>query len=325
MRYAKLHGCQNAYVYVTARDLGAADPADTARRVAATPAAGGIGSDGLIVHAPTRDADVRMVMYNADGSRAAMCGNGVRALAKWVLDNDARAGKMLAHGKSLDEVHSALGDLRSAFDRILCWMKTPCRADFSVRLLTVATDSGVKPIVALLVDGRVIVASVDVGLAQLSLANLGSVRPRTSKPHLLDEPMTVADEQFAITCVDVGNLHAVAFVPDVGAVALPIVGRALECHELFPDRANIHFATIESRTRIIMRPWERGSGATAACGTGACAVLAAAAARGAADLECEVVQPGGSVCVCLEPVADLCWRAHLVGPAELVETGSWPR
>jgi diaminopimelate epimerase len=345
--------------------LDGADPADLARWVSRVPPHG-IGADGLILYGPSRTADVCMTVYNADGSRAAMCGNGIRALGKWVLESDPNAGTTLAYEANLPGaarrqrtvgiahptwLPEELGDLRSSFARVLAWTGAPESAACSVRRLTVETDSGIKVITALLAGNVVLAAAVDVGIATLDLTGLGPARPRTNEARLVDEPVVVAGTTFALTCVDVGNLHAVVFVPDVDAIALEDVGPAIERHVLFPDRVNVHFVAVKSRTRLIMRPWERGSGATAACGTGACAAVTAAVARrkgvrlnsperpfgcvaqiqpdtlsavDRSNLEAEVAQPGGSVCVRLDPVAAYAWRAHLIGTAELVETGTWP-
>jgi diaminopimelate epimerase len=324
MKYAKLHGCQNAYIYIDAQDLTSQDPTELARQVSAQPPAG-IGADGLILYGPSAAADARMTIYNADGSRAAMCGNGVRALGKWILDNDPAAGRMLATATPFDRLGDRLPDLTMAFCRVLNRAQVPPNARLTVRSLSIETDSGVKVITALQHEGAVIAAAVEIGLATLDLAGLGASRPRTPLTRLLNEPLHAAGQEFAITCVAVGNLHAVVFVPDVAAVPLATFGAALESHPLFPDRVNVHFVTIRDRDSLQMRPWERGSGATPACGTGACAALTAAVARGAADLEAEVAQPGGEVWIRLNPLGVDRWNVQMVGPTELVEVGAWPR
>ncbi|HRX85173.1 MAG TPA: hypothetical protein P5572_09160 [Phycisphaerae bacterium] len=322
MKYAKLHGCQNAYIYADSREI-TGEPAAIARAVAAPPPRG-IGADGLITYGPSDVADVRMTVYNADGSRAAMCGNGARALAKWILDNDPAIGKTISTAAPLAALAERLAPLAGAFAQALTGRGVPADAPLAVRSLSVETDSGVKTITALLRDGAVIVAAVHAGLATLRLDGIGPAQPRIDGDRMVDVPLTAAGATVQVTCVLVGNLHAVVFVPDTDAFPFGTYGPALECHAIFPDRVNVHFVTVEHRSRLRMRPWERGSGPTPACGTGACAALAAAVVRGAAELEAEIVQPGGSVCVCLIPDDPDQWHAHLIGPAELVETGSWP-
>lgn len=323
MHYAKLHGCQNAYVYMPAAEV-TGDPAALAREVSAPPPRG-IGSDGLILYGPSSRADARMVVYNADGSRAAMCGNGIRALAKWLLDSDPAVGRPCGGPAPHAALAERLGPLAGAYERVLAAQAVPGDAELAVREISIESDSGVRTIEAVLREGCVVAAAVDAGVATLALGELAEVRPQSPQPRLVDEPIRAAGSTYRITCVVVGNLHAVIFVPDAAAVALDVAGPAIECHALFPDRVNVHFVTVASPQRLIMRPWERGSGATPACGTGACAALAAAVALGRAECAAQVEQPGGTLGVHLAAEGEGQWRAHLIGPAELVETGHWPR
>jgi len=318
MRYAKLHGCQNAYVYVDAEAIGKADPGEVAQRISAPRARGGVGSDGLIIVGPSRTGDVRMRMFNADGSPGAMCGNGVRALAKWVLEREASSGCTLARCSCLAEAHAAAVAHCAPLARALARWSLPAAGSFELRRLRVETDSGVKTIHALCADGSMRLAAVDMGMVTRALEGHGPARPRTTSDHC---QVTVDGVSYTLDLVSVGNLHAVIGVEDVDAVDLPRVGSAIERHAIFPDRANVNFLQRIDAVTIRQRTWERGSGATQACGTGACA-SAFALAR---DEELvEVRQPGGRVLVFLgprSPEGDR--RAYLIGDAELTETGDW--
>lgn len=318
MHYARLHGCQNAYVYVDAEAIGPADPGEVAQRISAPRARGGVGSDGLIIVGPSRTGDVRMRMFNADGSQGAMCGNGVRALAKWVLEREATTGCTLVRCGCLAEARAAAvahcPPLACALDR---W-PLPAAGLIELRRLRVETDSGVKTIHALCVDGSMRLAAVDMGMVTRALEGLGPARPRTTSDRC---QVSVDGVSFTLDLISVGNLHAVIGVEDVDAVDLQRVGSAIERHAIFPDRTNVNFVQRIDAVTFRQRTWERGSGATQACGTGACA----SAFAFAQDEELvEVRQPGGSVLVFLDPrtsAGDR--RAHLIGDAELTETGDW--
>jgi diaminopimelate epimerase len=315
MQYAKLAGCQNAYVFVPADALGAQSGARLAVRVSRE-----LGSDGLIVWQRDADADVRMIVYNADGSRAKMCGNGIRALAKWVLEQHADWGECLAGPGSLRAIQAdpRIAPCRWIGAIVLEESQDDDESNWAVHRLRVATDAGIKRIDALMHGGTMRRAVVDMGIARIIPPDTGSA----GAVHAC----AVAGRQYAFTIVDVGNLHAVVFVADPAAVDIARIGPAIAGHDCLADRANVHFVAVQDRRQLTLRPWERGSGATAACGTGACAGLAAAVADGRAEPRAVVTQPGGDVEVHLEPIAGALdrWRADLIGTAELLATGDWP-
>ena len=228
--FTKMHGIGNDYVYVDGFEVKLADPAEVARRV--SPRHVGIGSDGLIVIQPSETADCRMEMYNADGSRGEMCGNGVRCVGK------------------------------------LVWERGIARRN----PLRVETDAGVKTLELVVNGDRVTQVTVDMGEPVLEPAR---IPVRAEGTRIVDAPLEVAGRTWRITCVSMGNPHCVVFVPEVSSLDLPAIGPRFERHELFPKRVNTEFVRVISRNELEMRVWERGSGETQACGTGACAVAVA--------------------------------------------------
>lgn len=275
MNFTKMHGLGNDYVYVDCFHALVADPVALARRISARHT--GVGSDGLILIVPSPCADVRMVMYNADGSRAQMCGNGIRCVAKYAVENGLAPGPRL----------------------------------------TIETDAGVKAAECLLRESLVHAVRVDMGRPSLDPTALPAA---VGAEPMVDYPLSVDGRKLAVTCVSMGNPHAVVFVDDVETVALSRVGPLIENAPQFPQRINVHFVRVESRARVRMRTWERGTGATQACGTGACAVCVAGAVTGRTDRTIEAVLPGGLLTI--EWAADE--HVYMTGPAVEVFRGTWP-
>ena len=254
LAFTKLHGCGNDYVYVVADRLRPADPAALARRVSDRRC--GIGGDGLIMLCPSTTADVRMEMYNADGSRGEMCGNGIRCVAR---------------------LHYELSGGR----------KNP---------IVVDTDCGPKSIALKLEGGRAVGATVDMGAPILE----GREIPVDRDGRVIDFPLEVGGREYRITAVSMGNPHCVVFVEDDGVFGLDDaefarLGRQFEHHPFFPRRVNTEFILPVSRNRLKMRVWERGSGETLACGTGACAAQVAAVLTDRADRSATVELRGGNL------------------------------
>ncbi len=276
MRFTKMHGCGNDYVYIDGWEETVADPAATA--VAVSDRHFGIGGDGLILVLPDEDADVRMRMFNADGSEAQMCGNGIRCVAKYAWD----------HGRS---------------------RANPMR---------VATGAGTKTLdLALDAEGKVATATVDMGSPILDAARIPVNVPQG---RAVDVSIRTASRVFQMTCVSMGNPHAVIFVEDVASVPLEALGPQLETHPRFPERVNVHFVEVHSRGEVTMRTWERGSGVTLACGTGAAAVCVAGVLNRRTDREVLAHLPGGDL--------RLAWRERddhvfMTGPATEVFAGEW--
>lgn len=284
MRFTKMHGIGNDYVYVNGFSERVDDPATVAIRVADRHF--GIGSDGLILILPATvpGAHCRMRMFNADGSEGEMCGNGIRCVAKYVWD----------HGVA---------------------RHNPLRVETGRGVLTLDLTTGP--------DGRVLLVTVDMGEPVLDLAGVPVGADRVmpaGRPHeYLLPPHGAWDGHTPAVFASTGNPHAVLFVNDVTTVPLEAVGPALERHPAFPRRANIHFAQVVSRDEVIMRTWERGSGITLACGTGASAVAVCGALTGRTNRRVLAHLPGGDL--------TLEWRDNhhvfMTGPATEVFSGEW--
>jgi diaminopimelate epimerase len=277
MRFTKMHGIGNDYVYVNCFTEQVADPTALARAVSDRHF--GIGGDGLILVLPSKAADVRMRMFNADGSESQMCGNGIRCVAKFAYD----------HGLS--------------------------RAN----PMKVETGAGVKTIqLTIGAGGKVSAASVDMGEPIIEPAR---IPVRLDGSRAVNVPIDTSMGRLEMTCVSMGNPHMVACVSDVAAVPLEQIGPELENHQLFPQRINVHFVQVHSLSEVTMRTWERGSGITLACGTGASAVCVAGVLSGRSGREILAHLPGGDL--------RLAWREadnHVLmsGPATEVFSGDWP-
>ena len=278
MRFTKMQGLGNDYVYVDCFERQVADPVTLAKRISDRHF--GVGSDGLILIMPSMAADVRMQMFNADGSEAQMCGNGVRCVAKYAFD----------HGLS------------------------------AANPMRVETAAGVKEIELVIgEDGKVSRATVDMGEPILTPAKIPVKIPGSTK--VVEVPIRTSSNAYTTTCVSMGNPHAVMFVDDVRAVPLESVGPQIEHHPLFPQRVNAHFVQVHSEREVTMRTWERGSGITLACGTGASAVCVAGVLAGKSGRAITAHLPGGDL--------KLQWReannhVYMTGPATEVFTGDWP-
>ena len=282
MRFTKMHGIGNDYVYVDCvRAAPPRDPAALSRAISDRHF--GVGSDGLILICPSERADARMRMFNADGSEAEMCGNGLRCVAKYVHDHGIATKPQL-------KIESGRG------------------------VLTV--DLEVK-------DSKAVRVRVNMGEPILKSADIPTALPGDPP---VNARLTVDGSDFAVTCVSMGNPHAMAYVedswfgaPDPDPVAK--FGPKIEHHAAFPRRTNVHFVKIHSPSEVTMRTWERGSGITLACGTGACAVCVAGVLTGRTGRKILAHLPGGDLELEWSE-ADNC--VYMTGPATEVFTGEWP-
>lgn len=238
MKFTKMHGIGNDYIYVNCFEETVKDPAAVARFVSDRHF--GIGGDGLILIKPSEIADCEMEMYNLDGSRGAMCGNGIRCVAKYAYD----------HG---------IVDKTS---------------------ISVATGSGVKYLDLTVENGKVSMVKVNMGAPVLTAKEIPMI---AETPHVINAPLTVDGREYQVTAVSMGNPHAVTFLDEIDHLDLEKLGPSFENHPAFPDRVNTEFVKVIDRHTLQMRVWERGSGETLACGTGACAVTVAAVLNDLAD------------------------------------------
>jgi len=285
-----MHGLGNDYVYVNCFEEQVEDPANLARIVSDRHK--GIGSDGLILICPSQTADVRMRIFNADGSEAEMCGNGIRCCAKYSYEH-----KLAEAGGSL----SIPG-------------QPPCPASFKIE-----TGSGVLA-VGLIIDDSDKVQKVCVNMGEPGLA-AKDIPVNLPVKEVIEQPMMFQSRAFVMTCVSMGNPHAVFFRDDLATIRLEKFGPVIENHSIFPNRVNVHFVQVENPTEFTMRTWERGSGTTLGCGTGACACCVAAVLTGRGERVCTVHLPGGEL--------DLNWSeenncVYMTGPAVEVFEGTWP-
>lgn len=275
MKFTKMHGCGNDYVYVNCFQERVENPGEISRKISDRHF--GIGSDGLILIQPSDRADFRMEMYNADGSEGSMCGNGIRCVAKYVYDY-------------------GLTDKTS---------------------LSIDTKSGIKNLELLIEDGKVAQVTVDMGSPILDAASIPVIMGN-GKSTILNEPITVGNQEYHMTAVSMGNPHAVVFVENTETFPLEIVGPLFETHEFFPDRVNTEFVQILDRHTANMRVWERGSGETWACGTGTCASVVAAVINGLTEEEVLVHLLGGDLLIRYDREQN---RVFMTGPATTVFEG----
>ena len=272
---------------------------------------------------PSPTADARVEMYNADGSRMKMCGNGIRCAARFLLELEPQAGTVVyppLQGAELikrlqtesDHNHNHQPILARTVNAIA--LPSPL-STIEIRSLALETDAGLRQLYVYLTNGRADMITVDAGPASLCLAEMACT---LSGETAIDRPVTVGGYQYEITCISTGNLHGVVFTDDLATIKLHKQGPALECASFFPDRANIHFVQVLAPDHLKMIIWERGSGPTRACGTGACAAVIAASTTGRASPACVVDQPGGRLLVDLVNDA-----VYLTGEAMIVCSGTW--
>ncbi|MBN1787824.1 MAG: diaminopimelate epimerase [Sedimentisphaerales bacterium] len=290
MQFTKMHGIGNDYVYVDCFTQTVSDPAALAPLISDRHR--GVGADGLILICPSKIADVRMRMFNADGSEAQMCGNGIRCLAKYAYEH-------------------SLGRKSGPFS-------VPGGNTFPVSL-RVETGRGILTL-GLQIDNNNKVEKICVNMAQPILVP-AKIPVVLKGDDVINAPIDIQGRQMLMTCVSMGNPHAVFFVDDLSAIELEKLGPAIENHKLFPERINAHFVRVDSAGEFTMVTWERGSGATLACGTGACACCVAAVLTNRCARAVKANLPGG--------ILELNWSeadncVYMTGPATEVFTGNWP-
>ena len=275
MKFTKMQGIGNDYVYVNCFEETVKNPAAVARYVSDRHF--GIGSDGLILIKPSDIADCEMDMYNLDGSQGAMCGNGIRCVAKYVYD----------YGIVKKEN------------------------------ISVSTKSGIKYLDLTVRDGKVALVRVNMGSPVLTASQIPVV---SSTEEMINAPLKVNGETYYITAVSMGNPHAIVYMADVDHLDIGEIGPYFENHMAFPDRVNTEFVEVLDDHTLKMRVWERGSGETLACGTGACAVAVASILNGHVDGEKPVTVKllGGDLEIFWDRQENL---VYMTGPAKIVFEG----
>ena len=274
MKFTKMQGCGNDYVYVNCFKETIENPSELAIKLSNRNF--GIGSDGLILICPSDVADVRMEMYNADGSRSQMCGNGVRCVGKYSYD----------YGIVNKDV------------------------------ITVETLAGIKTLQLEIENDKVVRVTVDMGAP---IVEPSLVPVKAEGDVVIAKPIVVDGTEYEITCVSMGNPHAITFVEDTNNIGdIEVIGPKFEHHEMFPERTNTEFIQVLSETEINMRVWERGSGETLACGTGACASVYACILNGKTKDEVTVHLLGGDLWIKYDRESG---HIFMTGPAVVVFDG----
>lgn len=269
MKFTKMQGLGNDYVYVNCFQEKIEYPEETARRVSDRNY--GVGSDGLILICPSEVADFEMKMYNADGSRGEMCGNGMRCVGKYVYDY-------------------GLTDQTS---------------------ISVDTLAGIKYLDLTVEDQKVKRIRVNMGSPKLAPDQVPMI---AQGDRVINEPLLVDGSVYGVTAVSMGNPHAVVFVEDVKSLDLEEIGPKFEHHDRFPNRVNTEFVKVLDSTTVEMRVWERGSGETLACGTGACAVAVACILNGLTEDAVTVKLLGGDLFIQWDRQQNI---VYMTGPAEV--------
>ena len=275
MKFTKMHGCGNDYIYVdgSKEQIPAEDKPELVKRLSDRHF--GIGGDGVIFINPSKEADFEMEMYNMDGTRAEMCGNGIRCVAKFVYDKgltDQRTVSIVSCGK--------------------------------VKYLELNVE-----------NGKVSTVKVNMGAPVLKASDIPVI---ADGEEVISEQIEVGEEIYKMTCVSMGNPHAVVFVDDVASLPLEKIGPLFENHVRFPKRINTEFVKVLDSETIEMRVWERGTGETLACGTGACASVAACILNGLTGEEVTVKLLGGNLQIRWDRSENL---VYMTGPASTVFEG----
>ena len=275
MRFTKMHGIGNDYLFINCFEEYVSDPARLALQMCRDHT--GVGADGIVLIEPGESSPFAMRIFNRDGSEAEMCGNAVRCIGKYVYE----------------------------------------RGLTKETQFTLGTKAGLKEVKLHVMDGKVVEVTVDMGTPELKPEKIPVLLPGET---VLRHRLQLMGQTWFITCVSMGNPHCVTFVRDPEVLDLPAIGPMFEHHPLFPRRANVEFVRVISRSILQMRVWERGSGETLACGTGACAALVAAVLCGHSDRTVQMKLAGGNL--------TLNWNAednhvYQTGPAAFVFDGEW--
>lgn len=273
MKFTKMHGCGNDYVYVDCTKNSIDHIPETAIKVSDRHF--GIGADGLILIKTSETADFTMDMYNNDGSRGKMCGNGIRCVAKYVYDNGLTNKKRIK----------------------------------------IETLSGIKELDLTVENGKVTYVTVDMGTP---ITKPSLIPVISEKEIIVKEPINIEGQSYEITCVSMGNPHAVVFASEVKNLPLDRIGPLFEHNMIFPERINTEFVRVIDRSHIEMRVWERGSGETLACGTGSCASVVACVLNDLTDNNVTVTLLGGELKIFYDKDKN---KVFMTGPAEKVFDG----
>jgi len=273
MKFTKMHGLGNDYIYVNCLDDNIENPSAAAKLLSDRHF--GIGSDGLVLILPSTEADFLMRMFNSDGSEAEMCGNAIRCVGKYVYDNGFT----------------------------------------NKTTIKVQTLAGIKVLELNVQNGKVALVRVDMGEPILEPQR---IPVKSDLDRFIAKPVYLDGKTYSVTCVSIGNPHAVTYVEDVSKFPIEQIGPKMEIHNLYPKKINSEFVQILDRSTLKMRVWERGAGETLACGTGACAVLVASVLNGLSDRKAAVKLLGGDLIIEWDERDN---HVYMTGPAVKVFDG----
>lgn len=273
MRFTKMHGLGNDYVYVNCFLEKVENPAEAA--VIISNRHFGVGSDGLVLILPSDVADFKMRMFNSDGSESEMCGNAIRCVGKYVYD-----------------------------------YKLTSKTEVSIE-----TAAGIKYLIMTVENDKVVLVQVDMGEPVLEPS---LIPVKGNDTVFISQPVEVDGVIYDITCVSMGNPHAVTYVDDLKNLDIQVIGPKIENHSLFPNRINAEFVKVIDKQTLEMRVWERGAGETLACGTGACAVLVASVLNNLCKRKANVRLLGGDLLIEWNEQDN---RVYMTGPAVKVFDG----
>lgn len=275
MKFTKMHGLGNDYIYIDCFKEKIEKPSKLAKEMSDRHF--GVGSDGIVLIMPSQIADFKMRIFNSDGSEAEMCGNGIRCFGKYVFDN-----KM---------------------------------TDKSV--VSVETLGGIKILHMITEEGKVTLVKVDMGEPILEPSRIPAI---SNKDKFISEEIEINDKKYKVSCVSMGNPHAIVYLDDIDKLEIEKIGPKFEHNKLFPNRINTEFVKVIDRRSLQMRVWERGSGETLACGTGACAVLVSSVLNNYSDRKAMIKLLGGNLTVEWDEKDN---HVYMTGPAVEVFEGEW--
>jgi len=276
MKFEKMQGAGNDYIYVSLFEEKVENPGELSRRLSDRHF--GVGSDGLILIGPSAEGDFSMRMFNADGSEGEMCGNAARCVGKYLYERGLTGKKEIG----------------------------------------LSTKSGIKQLSLTVNPETDLVERIRVSMGSAILSAGHSVHFHTTLPEMRNYPVAMDGQQYEITFVSMGNPHAVIFMEHIDSLEIEKIGPRIEHHPLFPERTNVEFVEIIDQENLKMRVWERGSGETLACGTGACAAVVAGAITGRSDAKATVQLKGGTLEIAWDRINN---HVFLTGDAHFVFKG----
>ena len=294
MKFTKMHGAGNDYIFIDARDPRFNDSDWPSLSRSMSDRHYGVGGDGIILVLPSEVADLKMRMFNADGSEGEMCGNGIRCFAKYAIERN------IAHPEASGLRVETLAGIRTVVP-------------------VMEKKTGLSAVEDKVVRARVAMGTPVLEPHEVPVAPDAALGDRVGRA-VVNYPVEIGSTRLKLSFVSMGNPHAVAFIEEaVDGFPLDIIGPQVEHHHMFPRRVNFEIASVEGHGRLKARVWERGSGETMACGTGACAVAVASRLSGLTGDDVDITLPGGTLKISWDGEGEV----YLEGDAVEVFEGEW--